>query len=349
MKIAIHQNKTKFDHSTSWSYVWIDYCEKNNIPYKIVDCFQSDIIDQLKEFTGLLWHFSGYSYSDMLFARSILYSAKQMGLKIFPDFNDAWHFDDKIAETYLLQSVNAPIPQSYIFHQYSDVKTWTQNYNDFPIVAKLKSGSGSHNVKLIKSKNGLLSYAKRMFGRGYNPAPSIFGKAKANFESSKDNKSLMMKRIKRIPEFYRTWKNARQFPKEKGYVFLQEFIKNDGYDLKIAVVGNQLGFLARHTRENDFRASGGGDIYYDKSLVTKDIIDSAFRVSDALGFQCTGYDYVFDSKKNIGKIVEMSYGFSHNAIMQSNGYFDRAGIWHDETFNVPEKILENMIMNTSKT
>ena len=348
MKVAIHQNKTKFDHSTSWSYVWIDYCEKNNIPYEIVDCFQSDIINKLKDFDCILWHFSNYSYSDMLFARSILYSAKQMGLKVFPDFNDSWHFDDKIAETYILQSINAPIPQSYIFHLYDDVKIWAEKYNNFPIVAKLKSGSGAHNVKLIKSKSELLSYAKRMFGKGYNPSPSIFYKAKSNYSSSKGNKNLMMSRIKRIPEFYRTWKNARQFPNEKGYVFLQEFIKNDGYDLKIAIVRDKLVYFARHIRKNDFRASGGGDIYYNNSLITKDIVDSAFKISDRLGFQCIGFDYVFDNSENIGKIVEMSYGFANNLIVQSNGYFDRKGIWHNEPLNAPEEILKNMLINIPK-
>jgi glutathione synthase/RimK-type ligase-like ATP-grasp enzyme len=346
MKVAIHQNKKKFDHSTGWDKPWIKYCEENNIPYETVDCFQPDIINNLKEFDCLLWHFNNYSYSDMLFAQSILYSAKQMGLKVFPDFPDAWHFDNKIAETYVLQSVNAPIPQSYIFHLYDNVKQWVNgNGFEFPIVAKLKSGSGSHNVKLLQSKNELLSYAKRMFGRGFSPHPSIFYKAKSNYNSSKGNKDLIKSRIKRIPEFYRTYKNARKFPNEKEYAFFQEFIPNNGYDLKIVVVGDKLGFIARHTRKNDFRASGGGDIYFDTSLITKNIIDSAFDTSDKLGFQCMGYDYVVDTKTDKGKIVEMSYGFSHTALLQANGYFDRAGIWHDDPLNAPEEIVRNMLGN----
>ena len=342
MKIAIHQNKVKFDHSTSWSYVWINYCEQNNIPYEIVDCYRSDIIDKLKEFDCLLWHFSNYSYSDMLFARSILYSAKQMGLKIFPDFNDVWHFDDKVAETYLLQSINAPIPQSYIFHLYDDVKNWAKKYNNFPVVAKLKSGSGAHNVKLIKSKNELLSYAKRMFGKGYNPSPNIFDKAKANYQSSKGNKALMMSRIKRIPEFYRTWKSSRQFPNEKGYVYLQEFIKNNGYDIRIIVVGDKLSYTVRNVRKGDFRASGGGDFVYNKSLVVKNIIDSAFKTADDLKLRCIAYDYVVDSETDAGKIVEISYGFPHRPFLQA-GHFDREGVWHEESFNAPEEILKNML------
>ncbi|GHT33432.1 hypothetical protein AGMMS49574_19080 [Bacteroidia bacterium] len=116
--------------------------------------------------------------------------------------------------------------------------------------------------------------------------------------------------------------------------------------MKVVVVNDiKLGFIARHIRKNDFRASGGEDIYFDKSLVTKNIIDSAFYVSDQLGFQCMGYDYVVDSKTGKGQIVEMSYGFSHTALLQANGYFDRNGKWYDEPLNAPEEILENILKN----
>jgi glutathione synthase/RimK-type ligase-like ATP-grasp enzyme len=342
-RIAIHQNKKKFNHSGSWDNPWINYCDAHQIEYEIIDCYQSDIISRLKEFDCLLWHFSNYSHSDMLFARSILNCAKRLGLKIFPDFNEAWHFDDKIAETYILQTINAPIPQSQMFYLYEDVEKWLDQEIVFPIVAKLRTGSGSHNVKLLKSKKRVLQYAKKMFGNGYSPYPSVFYKAKSNYNSSKGNKNVMMSRIKRIPEFYRTLRNAKKFPNEKGYVFFQEFIPNNGYDLKIVVIGDKLSFIARHIRKNDFRASGGGDIYYDRSLITRDIIDSAFFVNDKLGLQCMGYDYVVNLKTGVGKIVEMSYGFSHIALLQANGYFDREAIWHDEPLNAPEDILRNIL------
>ena len=341
--IAIHQNIKKFNHSGSWDNVWINYCKEHQIPYQIIDCFQPNIINQLKDFDCLFWHFNNYSYGDMLFARSILYSAKQMGLKVFPDFNESWHFDDKIAETYILQSIDAPIPQSYIFHQYDDVQNWIEQGIEYPIVAKLRTGSGSHNVKLLKSSNEVLHYAKKMFAKGYSPHPNIFYKAKSNYNSAKENKNLMVSRIKKIPEFYRTLKNAKRFPNEKDYVFFQRFIPNTGFDLKIIVIGDKLGFFARHIRKNDFRASGGGDIFFDRSLVTNNIIDSAFRVSEKLGFQCMGYDYVVDSNTQEGKIVEMSYGFAHTLLQRSNGYFDREGNWCNEPLNAPEEILKNIL------
>jgi len=342
MRIAIHQNHDIFDHSTSWDKTWIEYCVEENLDYGIVNCFEINILEKLRDYDVLLWHFNNYSLQEMLFARSILYSAKNMGLRVFPDVNTAWHFDDKVAETYLLNSVKAPIPKTWLYFTYQSAKEFFLNDCKFPVVAKLRCGSGSSNVKLLENKNEALGYAKKMFNNGYKTAPSILYKTRSNIKSSR-NWETFVKRFKRIPDFIMTLKNARKFPNEKGYVFLQEFIPNDGYDLKVVVIGDKLSFLARDIRKGDFRASGGGSIKYDKSLINQDIRKSAFDLSEKLGFQCMGYDFVIDKRDNSGKIVEISYGFSHTAQIESGGYWDREDIWHDEPLNAPVEIISNII------
>lgn len=257
IRIAIHQKANSIVHSTSWSIPWIKYCKENNLDYEVVNCYDSDIIQKLRGFDILLWHFGNYSYQDMKFARSILYTAKNMGLKVFPDYNDSWHFDDKIAETYLLQSINAPIPKSWMFYSKDKVEDWLKKDPQFPVVAKLKSGSGSHNVKLIESADEMRRYSNKMFNKGLSPVPSFLYKATSNLKSSKSMKDIKA-RLKRLPEFIRTLSGAKEFANEKGYVYLQEFTPNDGFDLKIVAVGNKLSFIGRNIREGDFRASGGG-------------------------------------------------------------------------------------------
>ena len=343
MKVAIYKDSQRVTHSTNWANVWADYCQDNNIDYEFLDLFRCDPIEKLKDFQILLWHFDQYNHAEMLEARSILFSAKKMGLKVFPDYNDIWHFDDKIAEMYLLQSINAPIPKSYVYYDYKFVKRAVDEGNFiFPIVAKLRSGSGSHNVKLIKTKRSLWSYASKMFSKGINPAPSIFYKTTSNIRSS-HNKQQFLNKMKRIPEFFRTLSNARRLPREKDYVYLQEFIPNDGFDMKVVVVGDKCTFIVRPVRSHDFRASGGGEVFFDKKYFNKQVIESAFKVADALGSQCMGFDYVVNKETGEGMIVEMSYGFSHQAVMTSNGYYDRDLNWHDEPLNAPAEILINMI------
>lgn len=345
MKVAICRDSKAELHSTSWVYPWINYCKENNIEYELVDLLRGDAIKILQNFDVLLWHFGQYHHAEMLEARSIMYSAKRMGLKLFPDFDDAWHFDDKVAEMYYLQAVGAPIPESRVYYNKEDViKDLETGDLHFPLVGKLRTGSGSHNVKLLKSKHELIRYATKMFSSGFNPAPSLLYKTTSNIRSS-HNKQQFLYKLKRAPEFLRTLAGAKHFPHEKDYVYLQQFIPNDGYDMKVVVVGNKCSYLVRPIRSHDFRASGGGEVFFDKKFFNKQVIESAFKVSEALHFQCMGYDYVVNNETGEGKIVEMSYGFSHLAIMASGGYYDRNLEWHESPLNAPYEILNNIIKN----
>jgi len=341
-KVAICYNPKQISHSGSWAHSWIEFCKQNAIEFELLDGTGNAVTAKLLDFGCLLWHFTGFSFTHMLVARNVLYSAKVMGLKVFPDFNEAWHFDDKIAESYLLESVNASIPPWYVFFNEGEAVKWVKEDAYFPLVAKLRKGSGSQNVKLITNSEEGIHYCRKMFGSGINCAPSIPFKASSNIKSARTFLELY-KRMKRIPEFIRMHNNATEFPYERGYVFFQEFIPNNGFDLKVVVVGDKLSFVARNIRKADFRASGGGDLFYDRDLVSKEIIETAFRISDRLGFQCMGYDFVIDRNSGQGKIVEISYGFSNSAILGAQGFYDRIGNWHSEPLNAPHEILSNLL------
>lgn len=339
MKVVVFR-KDGVLHSTDWASVWIDYFEANGIEYKAVDLLKTNAIEELKGYDMLLWQFAIADYPQMLEARSILYSAKRMGLRVFPDFNDSWHKDDKIAEMYLLQSVNAPIPKSFVFYDMDTLITALNNGEiQFPIIFKLKAGSGSNNVKMVKTRNQLLSYAKRMFGRGYSPAPSVIFKASSHIQSSHTWETVK-KKIKRIPEFLSTLKGYKLYPNERGYVYLQEFIPNDGFDMKVVVVGDKLAGISRPTRKNDFRASGSGELIYDRSKFTKNLIESAFEVSQKMGSICIGFDYVIDNTTEKGYIVEMCCGFAHTALLGMKGWYDKNCVWHDGELNAPIEIYK---------
>lgn len=345
MRVAILQEENAKIHSTSWSKPWIDYCVKNKIEYKVCNPYKNNINKELLNFDIILWHYSNYSFKDMLIAKNILFTMEKLDKNVFPSINDSWHFDDKLAETYLLEAIDAPIPNSHYFYSLDDVENNIESLN-FPIIAKLRNGSGSHNVKLLETKTELLKYSKAMFTTGISSAPSLLYKASSNIRSSKSVKTFI-NRAKRIPEFLRSLSNAKKFNMEKGYVYLQDYIENDGFDLKVVVIGDKLSFIGRNIRKGEFRASGGGDVFYNKELVSKNVIKSAFETSDKLGFNCMGYDYVVDNKTGEGIIIEISYGFSHEALLQAGGYFDRQSNWYNEPLNAPEEILRNLLAKSN--
>lgn len=342
MKILICCEPSERHHTTSWSPRWHEYALTHGHEVTLFDPLShSDVIRKIKGFDVILWMFGQYNFQQMLEARSVLYSAAMMGIKTFPAFNEAWHFDDKVAEMYALQAVDAPIPQSEVFYTMESLREALDiGIISFPVVAKLRTGSGSHNVKLLKSRRQLLNYASKMFGRGFNPAPSLVYKASSNIRSSHNWASFKAK-ARRIPEFLRTLRGANRFPREKGYVYLQEFIPNDGYDMKIVVVNGKCAGLWRPIRSHDFRASGGGDVFHDRSRLTRQVVESAFRTADALGLRCVGFDYVIDNRTGLGRIVEMSYGFFSPGIEGLGGYYDQDYNWHDEPLKTEDEIIKS--------
>lgn len=340
--IAICRNDDIFSHSGNWNRAFIDYCVKNGIPYELINCYDSDIISCLGKYPVMLWAIQNYVLADIMESRSILRTAQNMGLKVFPDINTCWHFDDKIAQAYVLEATGAPIPHNYVFYQIEKCIEWLKTEAVYPLIAKLRCGSGSNGVRMLKTKRQAVSYARRMFGSGYRPALSMIYKAYSKAQSSK-SWAAAFSRLRRFPEFLETRKHSKRLPAEKDYCYFQEYIPNDGYDLKVAVVGDKLGFIARRTRKGGFAASGGGNLFYDRSLISEQIIKSAFETSDKLKLQCTGFDYVVNKETGVGYIIEMCYGFDWTAVEKCGGYWDRDFVWHDEPLRVPDEIISNII------
>lgn len=320
---------------------WEDWLVENGIPCEQFDCYAYDAIEKLDNYSALIWHYSNFQNADLMEAQHILDIAERKGLKVFPNHSTGWHFDDKIAESYAFEEVGAPTPKNWMFYDLNTCIDWLNHKASFPIVAKLRRGSGSNNVKIIQSAKDGTKYAKRMFSKGYAPAQSLAYKAYSKLQSSHDWKTIIS-RVKKIPMFLISRRFGKGMPVEKGYCYFQEFIPNDGFDLKVVVVGDKLTFLNRKTRKGDFRASGGGDIAYDRSLITKQIIDSAFTTADALKMQQVGFDYVVDNRNGEGKIIEMCFGFDYRAVYDCGGWYDRESRWHEGGLNVEVEMVKNL-------
>src|SRR5690554_1574602 len=160
MKIAIHHR------AGSFSDRWIAYCKKQKIPYKIVNAFDSNIIEQVRDCDVFMWHHHHAEFKDVLTAKRILFALEHASIRVFPDFKTAWHFDDKVAQKYLLEAICAPLVPSYIFYDKNEALEWAINTN-YPKVFKLKGGAGAANVKLVKTEREVRKLINKAFGRGF--------------------------------------------------------------------------------------------------------------------------------------------------------------------------------------
>ena len=339
----LSRQKTSADDLDSYEQ-WL---ENNGIPWERIDCYHYGIIDQLSNYSALIWHYSNFVNADLMEAQHILDIASEMGLTVFPNHSTGWHFDDKIAEMYALQAAKAPIPNSWVFYELQACLKWLENDAKYPLVAKLRRGSGASNVKLLHSFSEAKKYAKRMFSSGYQPAPSVMYKTYSKVQSVR-SASDFKNRFKKIPNFLKAHRFGKGMPIEKGYCYFQEFIENEGYDLKVAIVNGKCCAVTRGTRKGDFRASGGGDVYFKRELVTEQIILSAFAAAKNLKMQAVGFDYVVDKKTGEGKIIEMCFG---NGVAKETlavgGYWDESLTWHDKPLNVIDEVMSYLFKNNN--
>ncbi len=324
--IAIHNNISEH----LFHYRWIDYCEKNNIPYKLVNCYDSNIIQQLQDCTALMWHYHQASPKDIVMAKSLLFSLEQSGMKVFPDFNTAWHFDDKVGQKYLLETLKIDIVPTWVFYDTNTALEWIEKAT-FPKVFKLRGGAGSQNVQLTKNKEEAKKLAKKAFGKGF-PAYDAWGSLNERIRKWRLGKTNAFDVLKGFVRFVKPPRYAQVMGNEMNYLYFQEFIANNDSDLRIVVVDGKAFGIKRMNRENDFRASGSGFILYDKEAIDEKIVAAAFECNKKLKAQCIAYDYVLD-EKNKPLLIEISYGFANAGYDDCPGYWDEQMNWHEGPFN----------------
>jgi glutathione synthase/RimK-type ligase-like ATP-grasp enzyme len=314
-KLAIHERKNSFSDR------WISYCNENNIQYKKVNCLNSDIISQLKESHALLWHWAHFEPTAQLVAKQIIKAIETTGFSTFPDYNTCWHYDDKIAQKYLLESINAPIVPSYVFFDKEEALSFFCDAA-YPLVFKLRCGAGSKNVQLLKSKNQAIRICQKAFTKGFVASKGYFNDAKTKIRKLNNFKELQAK-IKRFPSAIKNILISKKFlPTQKGYIYLQDFCSDNEYDTRITVIGDRAFGFRRKVRPGDFRASGSGHIEYDPEKIDLRCVEIAFQVSRQLKTQSLAFDFIYNDK--IPLICEISYCY------QSKAVYDCAGHWNNQ-------------------
>ncbi|MGV9003529.1 ATP-grasp domain-containing protein [Flavobacterium sp.] len=336
--IAIHNDlRIHFFH-----FLWIEYCQKNNIPYKVVDCYASDIIEQLIGCTCLMFHFNQSSSKDIVMAKPLLFSLQQSSFKVFPNFNTAWHFDDKIGQKYLLEALKIDLVKTWVFYDKKTALQWISQ-TIFPKVFKLRGGAGSQNVQLVRSKVNAQQLVKKAFGNGF-PAYDGWESFKERFRKWRLGKADFKEVIKGTIRLVKPPRYAKVMGSEINYLYFQEFIANNDSDIRIIVIDGKALGIKRMNRENDFRASGSGFIRYDKASIDEVFVKAAFDIHNKLDSQCIAYDFVYDENKN-PLLIEISFGFANNGYNDCVGYWDENLNWYEGKFNPYGWMVELMLKN----
>ncbi|MFB6320174.1 RimK family alpha-L-glutamate ligase [Saccharicrinis sp. FJH54] len=335
MLIAIHKQKGSFSDG------WIAYCEEKNIPYKLVNCYDTDIIKKLEDCDGLMWHWNQNDYRAPLFARQLTISLQKKGIKVFPDINTVWHFDDKLGQKYLMESIQAPYVPTHIYYTKQDALNWSAQ-TSYPKVFKLRGGASGVNVIKVNTRGAAKKLIQKSFRRGYKHI-NRYVRFKDRFWLLKRDKNLHALRgvLSGFIRLFIPTSVERMSGKELGYVMFQDFIPGNTYDTRLIVVGDRCFGTRRYCRPGDFRASGSG--LYDNSpeIFDMNCVKLAFEISEKIGSQSIAFDFIYDGIKPV--ICEISYIYCRDIIANCDGYWNKELQWITAEVNAEKFIAEDFI------
>jgi len=336
----------------SYSDRWVDYCREKGIPFKEVHPFRYDLMQQVAGLKAFAWHWDHADPRAVLMARQVTYALEATGLAVFPGSATCWHYDDKVGQKYLLEAIGAPLVPSYVFYDRESALRWVE-HTSFPKVFKLRKGSASNNVRLVRSASEGRRIVARAFARGFDPVGSHFSdwQAKLALHRQKGETSGQMTRfagiLRRLPRSIRAIAKMNYLmQKERGYAYFQDFVPGNQFDTRVTVIGRRAFGSIRFVRKGDFRASGSGHNDTCPERVDLRCVRIAFAVTERIRAQALNFDFLFGTDRQ-PLIVEISYAAPIYSIYDCPGHWDETLTWHDGRMYPQDAILEDLLQGVS--
>lgn len=326
---------------------WVEYIHKYGYDTKRVDFLGSHIFKNIEECSAIMWHLS--MLPTHLSAASAILNAIEHNhiIPVFPNWKTRWHFEDKIAQYYLLKALNIPIPETNVLWDKEEALQFVEEAS-FPLVFKLARGAASINVeKILDRKHARNIVLDAFSGSGILSEPGYFPVRRrdgyARFRNRLANVLVRLMTgsryilIGKLPPLPRDW-----WMPEKNYVLFQELLVGNDYDTRVTIIGDRAFAFRRLNRSNDFRASGSGSINHDPSMIDLNAVEIAFDISSKCGFQSMAYDFLYDAERRL-KVSEISFGYQNVAVHDCPGYWDSHLNWHDESMWPEEAHVVDLI------
>lgn len=316
--IAIHTRSGPF------AAEWIARCTALGIPFKPVDCFATDIVEQVRDCSALLWHWPHHDFSAQLLARQLLRSVEEMGLAVFPNTASCWHYDDKVGQKYLLEAIGAPLVPAYVFYDRETALQWVDGAT-FPKVWKLRGGAASQNVRLVASREVARKLILRSFGRGWRNE-RLHPLRERLWQFRRDRTFGAFINLGRgLARAVIPHPTDRRGAVQRDYAYFQDFAPGNDCDIRVIVIGHRAFAIKRRVRQGDFRASGSGTILYDPAEIPAECVRIAHDVAARLRTQSCAFDFVRHGDR--WGIVEISYAFTAKSYYECPGYWDSDLNW----------------------
>ena len=298
-----------------WYKHFENYLQKHQkagaaIEYKIVNMDAHDWMEQVTDSDLILWkpHYMG-TKSAIFFKEKVYFLQYMMGKKVVPNYETIWHFESKVAQSYIFSHYNIKVPKTLVSMDYKDAFEQKDSMG-YPFVLKLSSGASSKNVQLVNNKREAVQRLEETF------AVPIYDDMKRKIKSGP---KTMLKNISKRWVWFRTWIRLYENFENMAVSYIQEFLPNNQSDLRITVIGQNHAYgFWRNNRPNDFRASGSGLLDYERDI-PQGPVKYCLNLNKQLKFDSMCYDFILKDGDYV--LTEMSYGYKAEFLYNVPGHF----------------------------
>jgi glutathione synthase/RimK-type ligase-like ATP-grasp enzyme len=315
--IAIHPDE--FVHANgehqSFSTRWSQLAAGAGIRTRQVDAYAPDFFRQLEGCDAFMWRFD-FGAPERLFAKRLLSAVEHTGIPVFPSWRTAWHFEDKVAQRYLLEAAGVPTPRTWVFWSRAAAMDFIRTAT-YPLVIKFASGFRSANVRMLHTSDEAVYWIDKLFGAG---AFSLDERPPA---------SPLRAGLRRVRSALRALRGrslADPGPGDEwqqGYVYLQEYLPGNLFDTRVTVIGDRAFAYRRLNRPGDFRASGSGRFEWNPDDIDLETVRMAFRTARTLDAQCVAIDGLRRGREPV--VGEISYTFASWCVRECPGHWTLRG------------------------
>ena len=258
------------------------FLQANDIPFEIYDIHRSSWLREAQRFDMVVWRPASYPHQLEECRRKFHILEEELGTLCYPSVAEVQLYEDKISQYELLTRHGLPVIDTFVSYSEDETMEYLARC-EYPLVWKLNAGSGSAGVELVRRRRTAERWVRRVF--------SLAGR--------------------------RTY---WWYVSQRSYVYLQRFVPNAGYDVRVIVVGPTVFGYYRDVPKGEFRASGMHTERHDPP--SAEAIRLARRVAEALDLPHVAVDMLEDATSNDLRIIEIS---SFPQVLPEEGFLHYGG------------------------
>jgi glutathione synthase/RimK-type ligase-like ATP-grasp enzyme len=230
-----------FEPYPRWTKV-VRFLENNGFSYEIYDLHAHDWLEKARKFDIIIGIVSNYPYHLDEMRRKYFILEECLGKRCYPSTKHIMLYENKTLEAYISEACNLPFARTYISNKKEDALHIIAGLH-YPVVHKVDPGSGSVGVELVRDEAQARKIVNQAFSRGGRPTHNLYYN-------------------------------------QKNTVYFQDFVANDGFDVRVIITGNSAFGYYRKVLPGDFRASGMNTV--EKRELPEEAIRVAWRANQVI-------------------------------------------------------------------